>query len=152
METTSWSIGHLLSTAARLNEQRDNERLRARGVTHAGHILLKVLSVSGAISQAQLADALHIKPQTLGKTVERLELRDLVCRLRGEVDKRLLLVELTVAGRDLLAALDAEEREFDESLALLDSGLRATLETMIGSLHRAPRGTVPKSSTALPLN
>ncbi|GAB3555782.1 hypothetical protein GCM10027404_33160 [Arthrobacter tumbae] len=135
MEMDTWSVSRLLSTAARLNERYDNERLGAHGITHAGMTLLRVLDVREAISQARLAALLHIQPQTAGKTLARLELRGLVQRDRTEDDRRLTLVKLTPSGHDLLAALDAEERQLEESTGLSDEDLRNALQSIIASLR-----------------
>ncbi|GAA2174650.1 hypothetical protein GCM10009784_13840 [Arthrobacter parietis] len=137
MEINSWSIGRLLNTAARMNERYENERLKAHGITHSGLTLLRVLSDRSAVAQARLAAVLHIQPQTVGKTVERLELRGFVHRVRDQEDRRVLLVELTAIGRQLLSTLEAEEEEFDRSTGLANQNLRAALENVIVSLHPA---------------
>jgi DNA-binding MarR family transcriptional regulator len=120
-----------------VDERYENERLRSRGITLAGLTLLRVLTVRSAIAQTRLADMLHIQPQTVGKTVERLELRGFVRRVRDQDDRRVVLVEITIVGRNLLAALDSEEEEFDRSTGLADQDLRAALENVIVSLRPA---------------
>ena len=137
MDIDSWSIGRLLNTAARLNERSENERLKAHGITLSGVTLLRALPVRTAVSQARLADLLHIKPQTAGKTAERLELRGFLRRVRDQDDRRLVLVTLTAPGRRLLLTLEAEQEEFDRTTGLADQDFRAALENIIVSLRPA---------------
>lgn len=133
MDTSHWSTSRLLSTAARLNENRDNERLRSIGVTHSGVTVLKVLAAVGSMSQVKLAQIIRVQAQTVGKALERLEARDLVTRSKSQADRRVTFVAITPAG---LAVLDQVQQ--GEGVALGGEGfaeeaLRAALISVISA-------------------
>lgn len=109
MDTSHWSTSRLLSTAARLNENRDNERLRSMGVTHSGVTILKVLATVGSMSQVKLAKTVRVQAQTVGKALERLEVRSLVTRTKSDADRRVTFVTLTPAGRAVLEQVQQGE-------------------------------------------
>ena len=69
-------------------------------------IVLKQLEALGACSQGQLADALGIDYSNLASVTGELYRRELIERSRDEADRRRYVVELTQAGRQLLADAD----------------------------------------------
>lgn len=141
MDTSLWSTSRLLSTAARLHENRENERLRSIGVTHSGVTILKVLATVGVMSQVKLAQTVRVQAQTVGKALERLELRDLVTRTKSATDRRVTFVTLTDAGRAVLdevqkgegIRLGAEESAEDELRAALVGVINAARDGLLGS-------------------
>ncbi|WP_246857314.1 MarR family transcriptional regulator [Pseudarthrobacter sp. NIBRBAC000502770] len=58
----------------------------------------------GPLNQEQLADAIRVQSQTLGRVLTRLENTGLITRTRRTSDRRQLKVELTDAG---VAAVEA---------------------------------------------
>ena len=96
-----WSLGRLLSTAARLVEHDWNAWLAERGLTHAGLLALDALE-DGALTQRQLAAASRVEEQTMSRVLDRLERTGHVERRRDTVDRRRLVVSLTPSGRDVL--------------------------------------------------
>ncbi|WP_375389978.1 MarR family winged helix-turn-helix transcriptional regulator [uncultured Amnibacterium sp.] len=102
-DLSTWPIGRLLSTASRQVENRWQEALAAHGITHAGVIVLHLLS-DGAKSQSELATLAKVEDQTISRTIERLERSALVSRERDPADGRRLIVSRTPAGA---AAFDA---------------------------------------------
>lgn len=133
MDTSHWSTSRLLSTAARLNENRDNERLRSIGVTHSGVTILRVLANVGTMSQVTLARTVRVQAQTVGKALERLESRELVTRSKSETDRRVTVVELTHAGRALLDEVERGEGAAFGSDVLREADLRAALINVISA-------------------
>lgn len=133
MDTSHWSTSRLLSTAARLNENRDNERLRSIGVTHSGVTILKVLAAVGSMSQVRLAQIIRVQAQTVGKALERLESRNLVTRSKSQADRRVTFVALTPAG---LAVLDHVQQGEGVPLGgdeFAEENLRAALISVISA-------------------
>ena len=59
---------------------------------------LRALARSGSRSPSELADALHLSPQTMAGILQRLEQRGLVSRERDKSDKRSFVVRLTSDG------------------------------------------------------
>ncbi|SDH81827.1 DNA-binding transcriptional regulator, MarR family [Arthrobacter subterraneus] len=131
MDTSHWSTSRLLSTAARLNENRDNERLRSIGVTHSGLTILKVLSTVGSMSQVRLAQTVRVQAQTVGKALERLEVRSLVRRTKSASDRRVTFVELTPSGRAILDQVQQSEGVALGGTGYAEEDLRAALISVI---------------------
>lgn len=147
MNMDDWSTARLLNTAARLRGRGENERLRASGLSHAGLIMARVLIAQGALSQVDLAQRLHIQPQTAGRTLDRLEALGYVQRGRAEQDRRIVLVAATDAGRHAVDTLDAGEARLDEATGLSDQALRAGLEHIIRSIRPDAFGDGPQLSS-----
>lgn len=98
----------LITLAARLVQRRQDDALAHLGLTRAAVIALEGLA-GGPLNQEQLADAIRVQSQTLGRILARLEATGLVTRTRQASDRRQLKVELTDAGVAALeAARDAE--------------------------------------------
>jgi MarR family transcriptional regulator, organic hydroperoxide resistance regulator len=62
----------LLSMAARLIQRRQDQALADLGLTHAAVIALQGL-MSGPLNQEQLAEEIHVRSQSLGRVLARLE-------------------------------------------------------------------------------
>ena len=133
MDTSYWSTSRLLSTAARLNENRDNERLRSIGVTHSGVTILKVLASAGSMRQVKLAQIVRVQAQTVGKALERLVMRALVTRQKSESDRRVTFVALTPAGRTILDEVQQGEGVPLGGAGYAEEDLRAALISVINA-------------------
>jgi DNA-binding MarR family transcriptional regulator len=124
-----WPNGRLLSTAARLVEHAWVEALDSLGLTHAGLIVLHLLS-AGAQSQTELARQARVQTQTMSRTLDRLEREGLVARIRDDRDARRHSVTRTEAG----AAVWQQARNLEsEVFPRLDNAdeLRAALLQII---------------------
>lgn len=93
----------LITLAARLVQRRQDDALAHLGLTRAAVIALEGLA-GGPLNQEQLADAIRVQSQTLGRILTRLESMGLITRTRQATDRRQLKVELTDAGMDALEA------------------------------------------------
>jgi len=103
-----WSLGRLLSMAARLVEQDWNSWLASRGLTHAGLLALHMLG-SEPHTQRELAAASMVEEQTMSRVLDRLERAGHVTRQRDPGDRRRLIVRSTTAGQHAYrAAIDAD--------------------------------------------
>ncbi|WP_167399038.1 MarR family winged helix-turn-helix transcriptional regulator [Arthrobacter pityocampae] len=134
MNTAHWTTSRLLSTAARLNEHHQNQQLLDLNVTHASAITLKALSDSGPISQASLAALMQVQSQTMGKILEKLELKGLVSRSRNTSDARSIRTRVTARGQTLLDSIEQMRRTAAESAMLQDEILRSQLIAIITRL------------------
>ncbi|QIM21871.1 MarR family transcriptional regulator [Phycicoccus sp. HDW14] len=101
-----WSLGRLLSTAARMVEHDWNAWLAGHDLTHAGFLALHGLA-SGPLPQRELAAASHVEEQTMARIVDRLERTGHVTRRRDPRDRRRVLVERTDLGASAHAAVQA---------------------------------------------
>jgi DNA-binding MarR family transcriptional regulator len=99
----------LLTTAARLVQRRFDDALAPLGLTRAAVIALKGMS-NRPMNQEQLAAAVHVQSQTLGRVLTRLAAEGLVTRKRDPHDRRQFQVEITEAGEAALRAAREAER------------------------------------------
>lgn len=102
-----WSLGRLLSTAARLVERDWNGWLARYDLTHAGFLALHGLA-DGPHAQRDLATASQVEEQTMSRVIDRLERTGHVTRQRDPSDRRRMLVIATSLGeRTYRAVRDA---------------------------------------------
>jgi len=87
-------------------------RLRAerRGMPLAQVTVLGRLDRGGPSAISALAAAEHVRPQSMAATVAALERAGLVTRRPDESDRRRVVIDLSPAGRETLAA-DRRQRE-----------------------------------------
>ena len=71
-DAADWSLGRLLSTAARMIEHDWNAWLATHDLTHAGLLALHALE-DGPLTQRKLAAASRVEEQTMSRVVARLE-------------------------------------------------------------------------------
>ncbi|GAA3458157.1 MarR family winged helix-turn-helix transcriptional regulator [Saccharothrix longispora] len=138
-DVASWPTGRLLSVAARVVESRFDEVLAGLGLTHAGLIALHHLA-DGPLAQRQLAGLCKVTDQTMSRTIERLDRSGHVARAADVRDRRRVLVEITEAGREVLAAARREEQESESLLGAVDDydHFRHQLITLIAAAARTP--------------
>ena len=135
-----WSLGRLLSTAARLVEHDWNAWLAERGLTHAGLLALHALD-EGPLTQRRLAAASRVEEQTMSRVLDRLERTGHVERRRDTVDRRRLVVSLTASGRDVLGQIrEADIADVLVAEHLQDAaGFRAELVRLVSGVSPPPR-------------
>ena len=105
-----WPTGRLLSTAARMVEHAWVAELERRGLTHAGLIVLHILT-EGPRSQTDLARLARVENQTISRTLERLERQKFVVRVPDTRDRRRQIVSITPAGHEAWSEVGTVERE-----------------------------------------
>jgi DNA-binding MarR family transcriptional regulator len=99
--------------------------------------VLGTIERHGALTLGDLAAAERVQPPTITAAVDRLERNDLVARRRDAEDRRVIRVEITDAGRALLAATRTRKRAYlEEQLATLPARDRTTLERAASILER----------------
>ena len=76
--------------------------LDAMGITYPQYLVLNVLAEEDGSTIGAVASRLALEPSTVTPLVKRLERAALVTRQRSRTDERLVQVQLTGAGRDLL--------------------------------------------------
>ncbi|GAB2702188.1 MarR family winged helix-turn-helix transcriptional regulator [Nocardia thraciensis] len=92
---------------------RVDEALRPSGLTFSRYELLMLLSFSktGALPMAMASARLQVHPTSVTNTVDRLEAAHLVKRVPHPSDRRATLIEITDAGRELVAEATRELNE-----------------------------------------
>jgi DNA-binding MarR family transcriptional regulator len=99
--------------------------------------VLGTIERHGPLTLGDLAAAERVQPPTITAAVDRLERHDLVARRRDAEDRRVIRVEITDAGRALLADVRTRKRAYlEEQLATLSPRDRATLERAASILER----------------
>jgi DNA-binding MarR family transcriptional regulator len=73
-------------------------------VTGPQLLCLDVLRAAGPLAAAELARRMHVSPCTVTGIVDRLEAKSLVERRRDDPDRRVVRLDLTGRGRELLAS------------------------------------------------
>lgn len=119
--------------------------------------LLSILLENPGISQKTLAELLHVRPQTLGEQLVRLESTGLIERRTNSYDKRVINIFITESGTASAKSLseksdetiakifaDMEDNELDELLTLVQK-LNASIEknvdmTELDAPHNHPHG------------
>lgn len=89
---------------------RVDEALKPTGLTFSRYELLMLLSFSktGALPMAMASARLQVHPTSVTNTVDRLEAAQLVERVPHPSDRRATLIEITDAGRKLVAQATEE--------------------------------------------
>ncbi|MFI9506637.1 MarR family winged helix-turn-helix transcriptional regulator [Nocardia sp. NPDC052566] len=89
---------------------RVDEALRPTGLTFSRYELLMLLSFSktGGLPMAKASARLQVHPTSVTNTVDRLEAAELVKRVPHPSDRRATLIEITDAGRELVARATTE--------------------------------------------
>lgn len=80
-------------------------------VTLTQYRALVVLASRGPQRSADLAAELGVQPSTVTRLCDRLASRGLVARQPSEIDRRVVYIGLTVAGKDLVGEVMARRRE-----------------------------------------
>ncbi|GAA1272712.1 MarR family transcriptional regulator [Sphaerisporangium rubeum] len=131
-ESTGWLLnGVARAVTAELEQalRRDDLRWREYGV-------LGTLEATGALSQQEIGRRLGVDRSTMVHLIDVLEDRGLVARSRDRADRRAYSIELTAAGRELLAeVLHPVTAEVHERvIGRLTSEDRATLNRILAEL------------------
>lgn len=79
------------------------ELLRRRNLTTSQLATLRQLARRGALSAGDLARGISVSQATITGIVDRLESRGLVTRVRDMEDRRRVVIDLTEAGREVVA-------------------------------------------------
>ncbi len=96
-----------LYSAARLVMQAYTPLLNELGITYPQYLVLMVLWEKDSQPVNDIAHRLMLETNTVTPLLQRMEKLGIVCRRKGEQDKRQQIVSLTEKGREM------EERAFD---------------------------------------
>ena len=118
----------------------EGEALRPVGLTHAGFVLLMSLWTIAPLETRSLAAVLGVSKPAVVSAVDTLERRGFVRRVRSKEDRRLVSVELTLAGRKLVerAQRRTHARELDLTSTFTPQEQR-TLVRLLRKLGTAAR-------------
>lgn len=130
-------VGHLLRRAYHLARERSQVRLREIDLTVRQSAALQSIDHHGALSQAEIGEAIGMEPANVHGLVDRMKKKGLIAVARDPANSRRMRVKLTKAGSALIAqlqqvAIDAERealeklspREQEQFVALLRKMLK----------------------------
>jgi DNA-binding MarR family transcriptional regulator len=114
--------------------------LRPHELTHAGFVLLMTLWITGPRETRELASVLRVTKGAIVGAVNTLERRGLVQRIRSVIDRRLVAVELTETGRDLVKRAHKDWHALElEVTALLTTEEKRTLAALCRKMAASAR-------------
>ncbi|MFG1793863.1 MarR family winged helix-turn-helix transcriptional regulator [Nocardia sp. NPDC049149] len=119
---------------------RVDDALKPTGLTFSRYELLMLLSFSktGALPMAKASARLQVHPTSVTNTVDRLESARLVVRVPHPTDRRATLIEITDAGRELVAQATEElNTKVFAQPGLAPDGLHTLLQLLAEFRHAA---------------
>jgi len=138
-DDTNESIGYLLRDASRRILGAMTKELEAHGLSLPQYFVLRELYQEEGLTQRELANRVGVLEPTIVATLDALEKRELIERVRSTTDRRKVGVMLTPAGnavRDTLLGYAATV--LDRALAGLTAteiaAMRATLKRIKGNV------------------
>lgn len=90
--------------------------------------VVKMLEESSPMKVSDLARRMYLNPATMVGLLDRLEAKGLVRRARSEQDRRVVLIDLTEQGRELVG------RSPEVAQSLLVKGLELTTEQKLSNI------------------
>ncbi len=98
------SLGYLLNTSARLIKRDLDLQLANYNLTSSQWAVLKLVQENN-LSQAEIADRSLSDRATIGSIIDKLIVKNLICKKLSENDRRSYRVSITEKGRDIMAEL-----------------------------------------------
>ncbi len=110
----------LLHDVARLMRTRFDQHARTSGMTRAQWVILARLSRQPGLSQNEMAAICEVEPITIGRLIDRLEMRGLVERRPDPADRRIRRLHLLPEAQPIL---DQIARYRDEQSEMILEGV-----------------------------
>lgn len=133
----STDFGFLIYDVGRLMRSQFMEQLLSFGLTEAHWRAIGHLSRMEGCRQADLAQALQIRPITLARVIDKLEASGLVCRHQNSGDRRAVSLYLTEKSRPLLDTIDTiRERLQKKALQGINPGETEKLMAMLVNVQK----------------
>jgi DNA-binding MarR family transcriptional regulator len=122
----------LLNDVARMMRTRFDQRARTHGMTRAQWVILARLSRQPGLSQNEMAAICEVEPITVGRLIDRLEMRGFVERRPDPQDRRIRRLHLLPPARRILDEI-ARYRE-EQTEAVLHGVTAQAREQLIDAL------------------
>ena len=118
-------------------------RFHGAGLSATQFMTLNLLPVRDGLAIGELARRMNLSPATVAKTVDSLEARGMLRRVRKDTDRRIVFVEITEAGAELQNAAQSHFRtqikELFQAMPADDrQGLIRGLESFLGAAQNRP--------------
>jgi len=125
--------------------ERIERALAPFGLTFARFEILRLLGFSrrGRLPMGKIGERLQVHPASVTSAVKRLERDGLLRRTQDEVDGRIVLAELSDAGRRLLEPATAAVNAVFEDLGLSGNEVDDLISLLDRVRHANGDGTLP---------
>ena len=131
------AISNIYRAAGSVRKTAERQVLSDYGLSFGGFTILWVLWVWGEMETAQLAEECSLAKGTLTGMLTTLEKQTLVTRVRVEVDKRRVLVDLTTEGESTISTVYPKFNAFEGQMT---DGLSADEKRELARLLRVVIG------------
>ena len=108
VDQTTQNLGYILKRAQQSLRTRVDTQLRAMEITLPQYVVLSSVAMSPGISNADLAKAAFVTPQTMQGILSTLEKRNLLARSQDPEHGRRLMTQLTADGQVTVKAAEIE--------------------------------------------
>lgn len=98
-------MGHITENATKQISEAFGRRLKDTGVTRIQWIALYNICKYQPISQRELSVLMSVQDSSATRLLERMERDGLIERFQSEVDKRVIMVQLTALGEETFERL-----------------------------------------------
>jgi DNA-binding MarR family transcriptional regulator len=137
--TVGQHTGCLLVKVGQVLFRLAEDDLASLGLRVRHYSILQALADNGPMSQLSLGAFLRIDPATMVNSLDDLERAELAARARDPLDRRRHVVQITAAGRDLLAEVSQVFEGWDErAFADLSATDRRSLFRILTKLASGP--------------
>ncbi len=137
-------VVNLIRTTHAVTQEWNIYLKQSAGLSPAQYNLLRILrgAQPGVLCLSEVADRLITRDPDVTRLVDGLARRGLVSRNRDTTDRRVVLVEITEAGLDLLRPLDsASTRQALSTMAGLSTGQLQALDQLLDTLRSGIEAT-----------
>jgi DNA-binding MarR family transcriptional regulator len=140
-------IGFLLTQLGSLSAENFAAKTRELGITPPEAGVMRILGRQAGMNQRELAEKLGVAQSRVVALVDSLESADLISRERSASDRRSQVLQVTAAGRDLLAnlrtAAETQEADLTEGLSAADRDQLYELLLKLGDAKGLDRDVHP---------
>jgi DNA-binding MarR family transcriptional regulator len=131
-----------LRAVVRLIKLRAEALKEKEGPSQSEQSVMVWLDQKGAMTPRALADAQHVRPQTVQQTLDALERRRFITRTDHPTDRRQILISLSAAGRKALAkGRAARQAWLVGELRALSARELKTVNSALGIIERFIQNT-----------
>jgi DNA-binding MarR family transcriptional regulator len=140
----------------------DSARIKRQyGVTGPQSAVLRNLIKNGPLSSVDISRNLFVTPSNITGIIDRLEIKDLVKRVRKKEDRRVAHITLTAAGKKLglslpdpiegkmIAGLPGLDSEHIQTLAMAMNEILRLIDTDANGVADAPVELLPEAERIL---
>ncbi len=140
-------ILHALRQLVRILDINSRKLARERGVTSVQLFCMSTMALDGSDTATAIAAKVHLSSSTVVGVLDRLEARELVTRGRDVSDRRVVRVNLTDAGREVVETTlhpvqDLLERKFNGLTLAGATRIAESLESLVGMLDGDDAGAL----------